>query len=297
MKHLPHILTLLLPLIAFANPTTELSNINKNITTIQTDLKKSTLQKSQLQTALLQTENTEGKVHAQITTTQKTLKENQTSLATLKIKEEKLTQEKNKYHALLKEQIQAAYLLSQQPEMKTLLSSNTAQKTPQLLMDYQYIVNEQKKTIQKLEQAIVACHENQAAILHTAQHLEVLKKTQLKNQVALQQVQNQRQQLIQTINQHIISKHQQLTRLLWNKRQLEETLRELNVANTKRFISKKPLTHLHGKLPWPTQGTVRHHFGDAVQQSQLHWDGVVITAPQGQPVYAAASGRVIFSKW
>lgn len=255
------------------------------------------MQKLQLQNALTQTKSNEGKIHLQIKNTQRNLSQKQLTLQQLNQKEMLLENEKNTDHALLKKQIRAAYLFSQQPAIKLLLSSNDYEKTQRVLMYYHYITQAQMKTMQQLSQAIGACNTNQLAIRHVYKNLLTLKKTQLQNQKQLQQTQNKRQQLIQTINQQIITKHQKLTQLLWNKRQLEETLHELKVTAAKQFISNKPLTHLHGKLPWPTKGPIRHAFGTPVEQSQLNWDGVVITAPIGQPIYAVASGRVIFAKW
>lgn len=292
------IILCLIPCFAYAiNPTAELSNLNKNITTIQIDLKKSTIQKSQLQTALTQTKTHEGKVHAQIQYTQQSLSQKQQTLEKLKQKTIPLEQEKIKYHTLLKQQIIAAYLFSQQPTVKLLLSSNDLTKTHRILMYYHYITAAQMLAIQHLQTAITTCENNQKEIQSQYKQLLTVKQRQLRNQQTLENAQTQRQQLIQTVNQQIKTKHAQLTELLWNKRQLEDTIRELNLASTKQFVSKKPLTHLHGKLPWPTQGTIRHAFGTSVEHSQLNWDGVVISAPIGQPVHAVASGRVIFAKW
>lgn len=282
---------------ACATPTTELNTLNKNITSIQADLKKSTAKKTQLQTALAQTESREGKIHLQIKNTQQNLSQKQVKLQQLNQTAIGLENEKNQDRALLKKQIRAAYLFSQQPAAKLLLSSNDHDKTQRILMYYHYITEAQMKTVQRLSQAINACTANQNAIQYVYKNLLTLKKTQLHNQQQLQQTEQKRQALIQTINQQIVTKHQKLTQLLWNKRQLEETLRELKVSATKQFISQKPLTHLHGTLPWPTKGMIRHAFGTPVEQSQLNWDGVVISAPVGQPVYAVASGRVIFAKW
>jgi septal ring factor EnvC (AmiA/AmiB activator) len=104
---------------------------------------------------------------------------------------------------------------------------------------------------------------------------------------------------MQEINQHIQINNNQLKKLLQNKQQLQATIEKLNTAassNTK-FISHHPFSKLHSKLPWPTQGHIRHAFGAQINQSELTWDGTIINAPLGQSVRAIASGRVIFAKW
>ncbi len=58
-----------------------------------------------------------------------------------------------------------------------------------------------------------------------------------------------------------------------------------------------PFESLQGKLPWPTVGSVLIHFGEQVERGGLHYTGVLIQAPLGQPVYAIYPGRVVFANW
>ncbi|MCX7126255.1 MAG: peptidoglycan DD-metalloendopeptidase family protein [Gammaproteobacteria bacterium] len=293
-------LSLTLSLTAFAdsNKKAELNNLNKNIASIQTDLNQATMQKSQLQNGLAQTETVEGLINQKIQKTQKNLALQQKNLTQLKQQAIPLANAKNQNHALLKQQIRAAYLFSQKPYLKLLLAQNDVEKTQRILMYFRYITAAQMKTMTQLQQSIVSCQQNQAAMQQQYSKLLLLKQKQVKNQQALKTVQAQRQQLIQQINQHIQTNSQQLKRLLQNKQQLETTVAQLNTSSSEQvFISNRPFSQLRGKLPWPTQGSVRHAFGAQISQSELTWDGVVINAPLGQPVRAIASGRVIFAKW
>src|SRR3989344_7094697 len=74
----------------------ELTTINKNIASIQTELKQATLKKSQLQSALEQTENTESTINNELKTTQKTLSAQQEKLKALQKQTIPLSKEKNK---------------------------------------------------------------------------------------------------------------------------------------------------------------------------------------------------------
>ncbi|HLB56670.1 MAG TPA: peptidoglycan DD-metalloendopeptidase family protein [Coxiellaceae bacterium] len=281
----------------------ELTTINKNIASIQTELKQATLKKSQLQSALEQTENTESTINNELKTTQKTLSAQQEKLKALQKQTIPLSKEKNKNREALKQQIRAAYLFSQKPYLKLLLEPNNVAKTQHMLMYFHYITNEQTKTMTKLEKSLTSCMRNQKAIQKQYAKLLVLKQTQLQNQQALQKTQVQRQQLIQAINQHIQTKHEKLVALLHNKQQLEKTIELLNQQTSQPVFSQSshvpnlPFGQLHGKLSWPTHGSIRDAFGTQVYQSELKWDGTLIAASQGQPIHAVAAGRVIFAKW
>ncbi len=69
------------------------------------------------------------------------------------------------------------------------------------------------------------------------------------------------------------------------------------VADEKIDFAHTAFTNLQGKLHWPTAGNVTTHFGTELGNSQLKYDGVLIQAPEGQPVHAIYQGRVIFANW
>ena len=300
-KKILFILTLTLPLTPPLHADTkksELNNINKNIASIQTDLHQSSIKKSQLQAALEQIETTEARINEKLKKIQTELTTQQNKLAQLKQQAVPLSNAKNQNHALLKQQIRDAYLFSQQPTMKLLLAPDDVTQTQRMMMYFHYITTAQVNTMTELQKSLTACQKNQAAIQKQYATLLALKSKQLKNQQALQTAQAQRQQLIQEISAHIQTNSEKLKKLLQNKQQLETTIKQLNTTSTNEtFVSHRPFAQLQGKLPWPTQGQIRHAYGAQIGQSELTWDGVVIAAPLGQPVRAIASGRVIFAKW
>lgn len=311
-----------------AQPTTtakksELNHLDKNIATIQSDLQQATIKKTHLQDALKNTEMTESQIDNQIKATQQHMAAQQQKLAALKQQSIPLINAKDQNHALLKAQIRAAYLFSQAPYLKIVLAPKDVMQTQRILMYFHYITQAQIHTIQQLQKSLAACTDNQAAIQDQYAQLLTLKQKQLHNQQQLQVIQAQRQQLIQRINQRIQTKHQRLVALLHNKQALENTLkllreqvarqareaqqkREARKAHHAQHAQKTPkkmiynataFTRARGQLPWPTQGAIRDQFGTQINDSELRWDGVIIAAPEGQPVRAVAAGDVIFSKW
>jgi len=74
-----------------------------------------------------------------------------------------------------------------------------------------------------------------------------------------------------------------------------------NTANTAPAahapLANTAFVNLQGKLHWPTVGDVATRFGTELGDSKLKYNGVLIQAPQGQPVHAIYNGRVIFANW
>jgi septal ring factor EnvC (AmiA/AmiB activator) len=56
---------------------------------------------------------------------------------------------------------------------------------------------------------------------------------------------------------------------------------------------------MHGKLPWPTVGSLAGRFGDTVDPGlgTTSRQGIAIDAVVGDVVQAVAAGRVVFAGW
>ena len=57
-----------------------------------------------------------------------------------------------------------------------------------------------------------------------------------------------------------------------------------------------PFKQLKGALEWPTRGRLTTLYG-ALKAVGLKWDGVIISAPEGQEVKSIHHGRVAFADW
>ncbi len=55
-----------------------------------------------------------------------------------------------------------------------------------------------------------------------------------------------------------------------------------------------PYATKKGFIIWPVKGTLTSRYG--MRKNRKH-DGIDISAPRGSPIYAAASGKVIFTGW
>ena len=203
----------------------------------------------------------------------------------------------------LAEQIRLAYLLQRQGPVKLLLNQQDLSQTGRLLYYYQSLTLYRFNTIQKLQANLEKINNRQEQLYAQYQVLQKLQQQEQVEEKNLTAMKSNRSQLIMAINQKISDQKQQLEALSANKKRLEQTLIHLaHVTHDK--IETKPghfsnlnFAAQHGRLPWPTRGTVLHYFNTSIANSELKWNGELIEAPDEQPVYSVAAGTVIFSKW
>ncbi len=84
---------------------------------------------------------------------------------------------------------------------------------------------------------------------------------------------------------------------------IKRLIRSKEAARTSSLSRRTEVSHfaeLRGKLPWPTNGRILHHFGK-IRNKKLHTVqeniGVDIKAPFGTPVRSAADGVVTAITW
>lgn len=188
------------------------------------------------------------------------------------------------------------YHLGSESSLRLALS-NQSIPTKQRLTSYLALINKKQSdlaqaienTMQNLvdqKKKLEASHaQYQQALLTMAQTKSMLEKS----------VQN-RLEVMRDINTSIATNAMQLQSFIKQKQDLTTAITQANqdIPVTEQLS----FTYNFKKnMHWPTQGRIIQTFGESIDHSQLTTDGVVISAPMGQPVYAIADGVVVFSKW
>lgn len=197
-------------------------------------------------------------------------------------------------------QLRLSYLLQSQGAIKLVLNQQDLNQVGRMLYYYQALNTYRIHHIQQLQVNLAKINNQQQQLYIQYQTLQKLQQQQQQQEQNLTQMKTNRTQLLETINQNISDQKQRLSELFANKTRLEKTIAHLSQARVQPVF-----THLgqgnfaaqRGHLPWPTKGVVQHYFDTPIAQSELKWNGELIAAPDEQPVYAVASGTVVFSKW
>ncbi|ABS78465.2 peptidase M23 [Coxiella burnetii] len=282
---------------AFAATPTDLKQINHKIETLKAALSKEKNKRTFFLKRLKTAEIASGRIRLQLQKTEAALKKESQLL-------EKLNHDQTTYQAKLAteraelaDHLRAAYMIGREPYLKLILSQNDAQRVSHLLMYYHYLSKGQLSAIHDLQSTLARLRQNQTSVQAQTHILQNLQKQQSDERAHLEALKQERQQAIGELNNKIKTKNQRLAELLADKRLLEQTLSRLEKQHQIEAIMKQDFAALKGKLSWPTKGSVLPYFGIPIDQSELKWDGILIRAPEDQPVYAVAGGKVVFAKW
>lgn len=293
MRIIITLISLALCLTGFASTREKLKQLNTRISVLQAVIQKEKQSRQQFQHQLKSIEIKAANIGKSLSETKakqkqqrdalnqlnKTIDENQTKLATQK-----------KQLAIL---LRQAYQMGKEPLLKILLNQTNFAHSQRLLTYYRYLTEAQAHLLPQLQTTLTQLKQDQIKQTTQMQQLAILEKTLTTQRNAVNKTKYQREHIVKQINHHLHSRKQKLANLLADKNLLQNTLRQL--AEQNRFGSH--FAALKGHLAWPTVGRLIDTFNQPIEHSELKWEGVVINAPQDQPVKAVASGKVIFAKW
>lgn len=236
-----------------------------------------------------------------------------------------LTETEKQQKEVLAEQLESAFKLGQTTEIDLIFNPKERERNQRILAYFGYFNRERQRQITALQ-------ETQSELRVTRQRLEVSRTTQQneqetlrKEQHRLEQIRAERQKTLRSLELAMQQGQQKLAQLYENETALQESLakaarqsqqiaeQEAHAAVQVQAKQKRANYHLSAeerslmsrisgigrpinRLNWPLLGTIRHRFGDPIQD-QLYWKGIVISSPEGAQVKAIADGRVILAGW
>lgn len=299
-----------------ADPTTqsktdELNQINQQIIKLQAEIKNDSGHRTTLASQLQKNKDDLAKLQKRSAELKADLGKKQAALATLQKNHQNYQQQLDTQKDLAGKQLLSAYYLS--------YTDNGGQ----FLTYYNYLNDARVGVIDQTNKVLGRLETTQHKV---AQQKVALQSTLTQQQKTQQQLttiqQNQQRDLTQLSNQ-LQTKSNQLSKLIADRKALEQLLAQLERARKAREAREAreraqqkrnkggrgvavkeewaplpagaPFTNLQGKLSWPTAGNIITHFGSPIGQSELKYNGVLISAPVGQPVKAIYQGRVVFA--
>lgn len=265
------------------------NQLTQKIDNIRHDLQQKSDQRDNLQQELNKIETEYGEVSANHQQTLQQIAQQKNQIAATEHASKTNENQIRAQQQALMEQLRLYYVLQRQGSVKLLLNQQNLTQTERMLYYYKSLNEYRVNTIKQLQNSLTAINNHQQQLYAQYQVLQKLQQQQQAEERNLAQMKTSRSQLIAAITQNIAT----------NKKYLEQTLAQLSAkpAPAAASFSNQSFVSQRGRLPWPTRGSILHYFNKPIANSELKWNGELITAADGQPVRAVAPGVVVFSKW
>ncbi|MDR1057185.1 MAG: peptidoglycan DD-metalloendopeptidase family protein [Coxiellaceae bacterium] len=285
------------PAVSGENSTNKLDNVLRQISKIKTDL---TQKKKQQFSVKQQLNNLQRKIillEAGYRKTEKNLRQRKKILA--KLAREQLHQQnklKNVQEKLV-DQINLVYQIKQPGYFKVILMNRKKEITPEVVLAYhKYILIARFEQMRNIKKAFAGLGQNRKKIKYETQSLEKIEKKQGQQRLELEKTKNERSQVLNSLKNKIALQNERLNRLLIAKRNLETLVNRLT-PRTSVAVPPRLKKWFCRNFIWPTKGTIVTHFGSPIERSSWKWNGIIISAPENQEIYAVSSGKVIYADW
>jgi septal ring factor EnvC (AmiA/AmiB activator) len=269
-------------------------------------------QRVEMQQSLQKSESDISTTQKKIQQIQQQLQQQEQELQKLQQQKQSLQHAKNEQQNYIAQQVRAAYEVGQQNRLKALLNQEDPEKISRTMVYYDYFNRARSEQINAYIELISKLDAMQPEIEQKTETLRSAKVELDQQRQLLLGARAERSRTLASINSTIQSKDEQLQQRARDRDGLERVLqkieREARARETKEreslassqlqpVISGRPFRDLRGQLPWPVAGKPENQFGGLRGGSEMRWQGISISAREGDNVQAIHSGRVVFADW
>jgi septal ring factor EnvC (AmiA/AmiB activator) len=202
--------------------------------------------------------------------------------------------------------LRSAYRLGESSELKMLLSQDKISEAARWLAYHRYFEQERQREIGELSQQLQELARISDAVEQQQQQLAEEKARKKKAVDELSKQRQQRSQAVNTLDAKYKNQQAKIKALGKDEKALQNLLKQLRkAANSSkapavvgRPANNKPAAKITPKnlSGWPLTGSLLAGYGNAMPDGRRS-EGLLIAAPAGTPVFAVASGRVVYADW
>lgn len=296
----------------------QLEQIKNEIGKLQQTLREFRDERAKLQGDLKKSETEISQTQKRMQEIQQQLLRQQQELEKLQQQRQSLQQSKKQQQEQIAAQVRAAYELGQQNKMKALLNQQDPDKIGRTMAYYDYFNRARSEQIDAYIELIGQLDLLQPEIEQKAEQLRLAKADLDRQREQLVSAREERSRTLAKLNRTISSKDDQLKQRARDRDALEQVLRKIEREARAReakqresskqreliagnqldpVLSGQPFRELRGRLPWPVAGRRENQFGRPREGTDMRWQGVTISAREGETVRAIHAGRVVFADW
>ena len=275
-----------------------LEELRSTIEQLKGELQEVQSARSDLMDDLEKSEKNVGELNQKVRKLKNELNDQQTNLRDLRREKEAQTLAKKQQQGSVAQHVNAAYRLGQQSTLKLLLNQQDPATVSRNFKYLNYVVAARATKIAGFNNTINRLNQLEPEIAAAVQSIEQKKQSLEQQHQALVSQQAERQRALKRMEALIADKDGSLQAKEKDREDLQKVLHRVAQA-AKRFDqpSGQAFSERKGSMPWPTTGEVRHRFGSPRVQGKMSWQGMLIAAEEGSPVFAVHGGRVVFADY
>ncbi len=197
----------------------------------------------------------------------------------------------------LEKQVRTAYMAGHQAYLKMLFNQQKPQKLGRMLVYYDYFNRARAEQIRLLRSRLTELERLAGEIDRERSAIAALAAEREEERKALEKSKRKRGKVLAALQQEIGKGRARLDRLRRDEAELKELIARLK-QKRERSPTPSPFGGRGGKgrFLWPVEGPIKAAFGSP-RTRELRWKGVLIDAPEGEPVKAISAGNVVFADW
>jgi murein hydrolase activator len=213
--------------------------------------------------------------------------------------QKELQSSKSEQQQYIARQIRAAYEMGNQEYLKVLLNQEDPNQISRMLTYYDHFNRARADQVQAYSRTIVQLKNVSGLIEAENTSLEEGRNKLQQERSDVIKVQLENRVVIKALALQITAAGAEIKKRTEDREQLEALIEKiqagiLNLATPADVVA---FQSLKGQLTLPVAGKISHRYGHKRNAGKLKWNGVVIEAPEGEPVAAVHYGRVVFSDW
>ncbi|KKM39673.1 hypothetical protein LCGC14_1563990 [marine sediment metagenome] len=211
----------------------------------------------------------------------------------------------------LNQQIRTSFISGQPSVIKVVLNQESPATLSRSTVYYRYFNRARQQQLSEISETLQNLTEDQKMLFAAQKKQQRLYSEQESKRATLKTKTKEREATLTVLDKKITSQNSRLQMLRDQEQSLQTLLNSLNKPKKQettksktpdRSTPSKPIKQRSfaknvGGLVWPVKGKLLAHYGSPRNLGKLTWQGIMIAAPVGGNVIAAAPGRVVFADW
>lgn len=293
----------------------ELDDLRGRIESLQKELAASEESRGDAEDALRESERAISDANRRIAELAEHQQEADARLAKLQSEATRIKSEVDRQQVLLAKLLRQQYFHGEQDYLRLLLQGQDPNQAVRDLYYYGYISRERAAWLTALRQNLDRLEDTSRQAEAEAVDAARIREQQAQQRERLVREQEARKKVLAKVSREVARQRKEIGKLQRDEARLARLVERLSRLVTPKPQPESPapgvknlqvpesmpdarrFTHLKGQLRLPVRGELANRFGSPRIDGGTSWKGLFIRSPEGEPVRAIASGRVVYADW